>query len=54
LLPAAEDMANNRDPILARAATLAGATIDGEQASTIHKELYKAEKKAEEKANGKN
>lgn len=54
LLPAAEDMANNRDPILARAATLAGATIDAEQASTIHKELYKAEKKAEEKANGKN
>jgi C-terminal processing protease CtpA/Prc len=54
LLPTAEDMANGRDPILAKAATLAGATIDAEKAGTIHKEIYKAEKKAEEKANDKN
>ena len=51
LLPAAEDLANDRDPVLARAATLAGTAIDSEKASAIHKELYDAEKKAEEKAN---
>jgi carboxyl-terminal processing protease len=51
LLPAAEDLATGGDPVLARAATLAGAAIDAERAGAIHKELYEAEKKAEEKAN---
>jgi C-terminal processing protease CtpA/Prc len=51
LLPAAEDLANDRDPVLATSATLAGTAIDSEKASAIHKELYDAEKKAEEKAN---
>jgi len=54
LLPTAEDMATGRDPVLARAATVAGATIDSEKVRAIHNELYKAEKKAEEKANEKN
>lgn len=54
LLPTPEDLATGRDPVLARAATLAGTTIDSEKAGVIHKELYQAEKKAEEKAKEKN
>jgi hypothetical protein len=47
--PTSEDLAAGRDPVLARAATLAGVPIDAQKAGAIRKELLDAEKKSDEK-----
>lgn len=45
MIPTGEDLATERDPVLAHAASLAGVTIDSQKAGAVFKELSKAEKK---------